>query len=62
MAKDDDRIEKLEERIRKLEVTIAVQGLKVGAITILLVTFFSGIGAILSKNMTFLVKLWQGNQ
>jgi hypothetical protein len=60
MAKDDDRIEKLEERIRKLEVALAVQGLKVGAITILLVTFFSGIGAILSHKLTSIAEWWTG--
>ena len=62
MAKDVERLEgelkELEERLRKLETAVAIHGLKVGAITILLVTLFSGIGAVINHKLASIAKWW----
>ncbi len=62
MAKDVERLEneikELQGRLRKVEITIAEQGLKVGAIAILLITFFSGIGAVINHKLASIAKWW----
>lgn len=64
MAKDVERLEndikKIEERLRRIETAVAIHGLKVGAITLLLVTFFSSIGAIVSHKIASIAKWWTG--
>jgi len=64
MANDTERlredIKELEERLRKVETVLAVQGLKVGAIAVLMVTTFSAIGAVISHKLSWIAKWWAG--
>lgn len=64
MANDTENLRKdvkeLEERLRKVETALALQGLKVGAIAVLLLTTFSAIGAVMSHKLASIAKWWTG--
>lgn len=62
MAKDTDRLEEAlkdyDKRLRAVETAIALQGLKVGAIVVLLIGAFSALGAVISHKLSWLAKWW----